>query len=316
MSHFSVAVILENLEDLEEVMLPYVSECTGCCPEEFLEFYDETEDLRMDYQDNTRLISVVKFKDGTMKRDNDDSLLVKVDGNERAIQELFEKEGLPYKTTMVYEDGQRVKKYYDYLGKELQDVPYNVLFPTFEEYVEYLGIDFDENNGGFGYYMNPNAKWDSFRIGGRYRNMLKAKEGQYGKSLPWEHDITCVDGFYDVAKIKDIDFRFDVDKYNEAKYKWEVLFEGASPDKLNDDEYAILKHSADSIRKMYMTKELYCLERSTIITSAVITPDGEWHEESYYSNSKENKKWISEYYNRFFKDVDKEYYVVIVDCHI
>ena len=320
MSHFSVAVIMKDLSELDNLMLPYISECTGCCPPEYLEFCDETDILREEYESDDSIINIVDFGNGKICSLTDESLLKNTNGEEDRLGDEMEAKGYPWKTMSVYENGVMVNKYYDYTGGTIREGTYKELYATFEEYVESLGIDYDENNGGYGYSTNPNGKWDGYRVGGRYRGLLKASDGEHASPAAWEHDISIEDGFYDIAQIKNIDFRFDVDRYSDAKKEWEIMFEGAPHYHMSEDDYRMLMCQAGFVEHRYGTKEVYDLERSTMTTDAVITPDGNWHEVgggNYGEETQEGlKKWIEEYYSRFFKEQDKEYYVAIVDCHI
>lgn len=51
-------------------------------------------------------------------------------------------------------------------------------YPTIEAYAEdYHGYKKDEVLGRYGYWENPNAKWDWYRIGGRWAGHFKLKAG-------------------------------------------------------------------------------------------------------------------------------------------
>ena len=65
-----------------------------------------------------------------------------------------------------------------------------------EEYLEFIedeDADIDDETGKRGYWENPNAKWDWYRIGGRASGLLKLKSGYTTNT----------------AKIKDIDLSID-----------------------------------------------------------------------------------------------------------
>ena len=46
MSHFTVAVITESLDKVDELLAPYQENNMGNCPKEYLEFYDIEEEYR------------------------------------------------------------------------------------------------------------------------------------------------------------------------------------------------------------------------------------------------------------------------------
>lgn len=60
----------------------------------------------------------------------------------------------------------------DFIGKKILD-----FYGSKEEVAsEHCGYRKDEKTGKFGYWENPNAKWDWWSIGGRWREMLRIKE--------------------------------------------------------------------------------------------------------------------------------------------
>ena len=56
--------------------------------------------------------------------------------------------------------------------KELAPFQENNMNDCPKEYLKF----FDGEDGCPGYYENPNAKWDWYEVGGRWKNMLKLKE--------------------------------------------------------------------------------------------------------------------------------------------
>ena len=66
---------------------------------------------------------------------------------------------------------------------------------------------YKENNGRFGYYENPNAKWDWYVLGGRWTGFIKLKEGAVG-SIGRAGVFTnpAEEGTADSALKRDIDF--------------------------------------------------------------------------------------------------------------
>jgi hypothetical protein len=61
------------------------------------------------------------------------------------------------------------------------EVPFTELYPNFDDYVkEEEGMERVEDEDGemrYGYYTNPNSKWDWYQIGGRWAGMLRLREG-------------------------------------------------------------------------------------------------------------------------------------------
>jgi hypothetical protein len=54
------------------------------------------------------------------------------------------------------------------------------LYPTYEDYLnEYCGYDFNDTKQAYGYWYNPNAKWDWYQVGGRWTGYFKLKKNKY-----------------------------------------------------------------------------------------------------------------------------------------
>lgn len=62
-------------------------------------------------------------------------------------------------------------------GKLLREIKFKDLYSTFEEYMKnWCGFkNRDEKTGRYGYWENPNKKWDWWIIGGRWRGFFKMK---------------------------------------------------------------------------------------------------------------------------------------------
>lgn len=94
-------------------------------------------------------------------------------------------------------------------------------FKSISEFAKDEG--YDEHEGKFGYFENPNAKWDWYVLGGRWSGFLKLKEGAEGEvgggGLFTE---PASDGTADSALKKDIDFTgIRRDAGNAAGKLWE-----------------------------------------------------------------------------------------------
>jgi hypothetical protein len=85
-------------------------------------------------------------------------------------------------------------------------------YPTLESYADdYHGYRAHQIDGEtrYGYYENPNARWDWYQVGGRWSGMLKLKPGASGEmgQRSWTNrDETISANFCDSAKKGDIDF--------------------------------------------------------------------------------------------------------------
>lgn len=188
------------------------------------------------------------------------------------------------------------------------DTPFNKAYTSFREYMEKCeGCSYNKKTKTFGYWCNPNAKWDWYVVGGRWKNMLPTKD----------HSKV------DTCQIKDVDW--DVDKKNVPKYKreWEILVEGDKPQ--NEYEELLIKerpfyHKPEWLKNQYGSKDGYIYYMSTIVPFATLF-EGNWYEEGAMgwfgmSHSEEGQK--DSFREKFSEIITKypNYWITIVDCHI
>jgi hypothetical protein len=60
----------------------------------------------------------------------------------------------------------------------LKKVPIRQVFPTLDEYLEYMGYEKDDQTGKYGYWTNFKGYWDWFQIGGRWAGLLDLRKGK------------------------------------------------------------------------------------------------------------------------------------------
>ena len=182
MSHFTVLIVGENAE---EQLKPFQENNMGDCPIEYLTFNDNQEENEKDYAEKTR--TFWQAPDGERYSTWDDRFKVK---NESGI-------------------GTKNVKPDDYVQIE---VPFKEIYPTFEAYMEnYCEQKRDSKTNRYGYWENPNAKWDWYQIGGRWAGMFTLKEGATGKrgDPSWMQRMggkPYPEGKVDIARKGDIDF--------------------------------------------------------------------------------------------------------------
>jgi hypothetical protein len=134
-------------------------------------------------------------------------------------------------------------------------------YPTFEEYIEdYVGYKKDEKTGKYGYWSNPNAKWDWYTLGGRWHDFFKLKQGTSGYKGTNRSDEKEKDGYADSAQMKDIDFKGmcdDAAKEAAERYrKLERLLGGTIPtiiswEEISDEKGAYRSIDIDKKRELY-----------------------------------------------------------------
>jgi len=135
MSHFTVAVFSDGNNTVEELLAPYQENNMGDCPEEYMEFNDVTEEYLDRYEN----------KEVDMVRKSNGDLVFSWEASESGKKEIIK-------------------------------IKFSDKYSTFDEFVQdYGGYEKNEKTGKYGYWENPNAKWDWYQEGGRWSGLLKLK---------------------------------------------------------------------------------------------------------------------------------------------
>ncbi|MCE3203438.1 hypothetical protein [Paenibacillus sonchi] len=295
MGHFTLGVITEFLENIGELLAPYQANGKGSCPKKYLQFNVIVEEpYRQRYE--TESEEFVQMEDGRMVSPYDN------------IFQTVKAKSLATK----YEVPAHLKRV---------QVPHKEKYVSFDEYmIQYEGYRLkDEETGKWGYWENPNAKWDGWTVSDRRSNLLLLKSGEQANP----------------AKIKDIFFAEQLEEYEGRT----VEIEGMHVPAVLAPNFQIMLQKSfhnweenisgkgyykpEYYLKRYGDKPGYLREMLNISPSAVITPDGVWHSKQqeigwYAENPKDNKLKIfhDSFYNIFIKTVNPEHYLVVVDCHI
>lgn len=328
MSHFTVAVFSDGTKTVDELLAPYQENNMGDCPREYMEFISITEEEKKNYENET--IKMICLPDGEMIAPWNEKKLKKTfsnttfnDGKDRFPFYENKKEysikntrdSLLGNVQIVFDLGEK--------GAEKRNVPFKEVYPTFDEYMKkYVAANYDEEQQDYGYWENPNAKWDYWQIGGRWKNFLKASKGNEGeKSLIFP--IEDEKGKYSQARVKDINFEPDKEKYNKALRWWEVVVEN-SPLKNGEVKKDFLNfYNKEYLIRRYKNKETYAAIESSVITYAVILPDGTWHQKGqmgWFGCGNESDdaslEWDLKYKENFIDKAEPDWILTIVDCHI
>ena len=173
----------EFMEDLIHAMMrPYQENNMGDCPREFMAFNDVEDENLKEYKS--------KLWEGWEK--------VQSNGKKRYMSDFsreLEKIDEPIATRLRKELGKdgfwgigcpKPKEVLKERAKVLGEkgwkhvkVKMSTIYPTFEEYMrDWCGhSERDPEKGRFGYWENPNAKWDGYQFGGRWNGLIRIKEG-------------------------------------------------------------------------------------------------------------------------------------------
>lgn len=316
MSHFTVGIITDNLDNVEKLLAPYQENNMGDCPMEYMEFHSLSQEYQDEYENGT--VERVKLPDGTLITPYDERCY-------RIItKEEYEQAKSKNKSVSYSSWPEEVYKIKDYsvISGELCEVPYKQLYSTLKEYLEnYHDAEYHEDQQDWGYWENPNQKWDWYQLGGRWSGSLLINsdsewlvgdKGLMGSCSHDKNDNTETEKWCDCAQIKNVlwDKMLEKEKELLAKQYDEVINDE------NEKKYATWMYDI----KDGMTKEEYVENASRFSTFAVITPDGKWHEKGkmgwWACVSDEKENWKDDYYEAFIKNANPEYWLAIVDCHI
>lgn len=319
MSHFTVAVFSDGTKSVEELLAPYQENNMGDCPKKYLKFISESEENRKIWENETT--EKVRLLDGSLVWPWDNILYRPIT---KAMYEAFNQDNTKRTRKSGFgSDEQYYVEDLQSLGAEKINIPFKELYPTFKEYMEdFIQTSFDEEEQDYGYWENPNAKWDYWTIGGRWKGFLKAKDGQKGEAslvMP----IRDKQGRYAQAKVKDIDFEPDAVEYQKNIRWWEVVIEDA-PLKQGEDKKDFLSlYKKEYLIAKYKNKELFARIQSSVITYAVVMPDGTWYQKGqmgWFGCSSETPdasfEWDMRFKENFIDKADPEWILTIVDCHI
>lgn len=340
MSHYSILVIGDNIE---QKLAPYQENNMGDYPEEFLEFVDMQDEFDEEWESNESTVQQIyprylQVYDATLI----DELMTKgITGfiNYSSVLDVITEDKI-YEFYFRGETSGTIKSSYaivsdvtgngkeGYTFKACKVMPpekYKIrdYYKTYEEFVrDYHGFNSpDEKTGRYGYWKNPQAKWDYYRIGGRYTGLLQLKENGKGrrgeKGYEWKYtDVKphSTELHVDQAAKGDIDWKAmsnnPEEKISLGK-QWDRVMSG-------EDFY-----TPQYFKDRWVTKENYIRLNMMFSTYAVITEDGKWHapgEVGWWGCSSEEhedkRNFIESFYDMFIKNLPDDTLLTIVDCHI
>lgn len=137
---------------VDSMLAPFQENNNGDCPKAFLKFNDVEDGYRVEWQSKR----VERIRDGA-------ELLPEYDDRFR-VPGTF---GVGSDTHAAPATLERVQ------------VPLREMYPDFDQFMkEYAGYELDPKMGRYGYWENPNAKWDWFSIGGRYTGRMGGYDPQ------------------------------------------------------------------------------------------------------------------------------------------
>lgn len=307
MSHFTVLVVGSNFE---EQLAPFQENNMGDCPRNYLEFHNTEDELIAEFEEDICEVYV-------------NESLRNVEGKNywRFKWDSYFTQKYPIHGTEspgLFGHGPDIdKERIQADGWELKELSYKELYDTFEEFcTKHHGYnERDLEMGKYGYWENPNAKWDWYQVGGRWAGFFKIKPGSLGirsdsrdiswifdNKDPYKGDIRRMDS----AKMGDIDWEtMHLENREEAEQTWkeweaykedfgndgtdfETAFKKFKEDKRNAssdintvEEFKQMRLNSDGHWRFGVrsgeTKEAFIARREIPTTFAIIK-NGEWYE--------------------------------------
>lgn len=154
-------------------------------------------------------------------------------------------------------------------------------------------------DGGLYSDFNPKARWDWFSIGGRWADMLILKTDNPSKIVRADSGL-----------VKEIDW----DRMKRIKWLKMESYEEFFKNIFWDKEF---------YKKLYPNEEAYINGETSFSTYSVVTPDGEWHDSGKMgwwgvseATDEERVEFENNYEEKFLRNLNPEWRLTIVDCHI
>lgn len=320
MSHFTMIVFGS---DIDEQLAPYNEQSEN---PEHKEFVSTEAENMSDYL--TKTLKVITLPDGSKTTEYDDKYRV------------FDSK--TFSSSYVYPEGHTVeeKKFCEH-------------FKTFEQYMKAWcsAEERDGENGEYGYWTNPNGKWDWYQVGGRWSGFFKLKPGCFGEvGAPGAFDNKPRTGWADSVRIKDIDFEYmREDAIKEANVQYDALeavlkgrslvsWKAVLKDCNDDADAARIVYNSNQVIKDLKTAnidvwgdyvEVFKNSRDEYVKSCVdgvgvtfgFVLEGKWFEKGQMGwfgishNEQEQSTW-NEAYWKMVESLDPETLMTVVDCHV
>ena len=308
MSHFTVLVVCpaETMElnvhnYLENALAPFFEQVDSDSP--YAVFHDMTEECRREYEEG-----------GTER-------IIMPDGRRLLPwDEEFRIEGSLGLGSKTHEPPAELEK---------RIVPYKQVYPTLEEVItDWHGYRFCEDHNAYGYYHNPNAKWDWWSLGGRWQGMLTAKPDAaaihliYGEPGVFgargdEYERPEGRAGCDGCRKADLDFDWArAENIRSVQASWDHMIAEGHQDNsgLRYFQYGFDK---DSTLEDELAKAQNCHPFHTF----ALLKDGVWYERgdmgwfACIANDKGRGAWCGELH-QLWDEIPDDCVLVVVDCHI
>lgn len=213
------------------------------------------------------------------------------------------------------------EKFKEFLEKEKEYLEKNeIKYESATEWVrDWFGYKFNTELGAWGYYKNPQQKWDWYSVGGRWSGYFTLKNGAEGSlgepGIYGREEENEKPNKADQAKKGDIDWQAMKDeKLVRARKTWEEVQskEDQIPSQMKYLTYGITDDD---------TLDTYLKRIDKFPTTYAVVKDGKWYEKGEMgwwgisTNEKSDSEWDTEF-KKLIDDLPDDTLLTIVDCHI
>ena len=286
----------------------------------YLEFVDQTEELKQEYEGT---IDCIKLPQGKIV-----PARYGFYQNRFEIQngKVFQRKAGPIGQPRRTKRAKRMQVYQNY--------PFRKLYKDFRQFAEeWAFIDWHEEQQAYGFYNNPDAQWDWYSIGGRWPCQLLVKDtcAQYVPSVleQGDHALQPPAGYRwaSAARMKDIQWdairEYRRGLLTEQYSKLKEIFQTGNPPqnfygKCVEDGIQFggkLVFRKDETLEEYLIRMDWSRTRKyPMPTCNFLDLDGNWEGESVFGWNSCSQDW-EDALDSFLSGLSPEDVLVVVDCH-
>ena len=319
---------LDRAADCEigELMAPF---CENTEDPEYLEFIDQTDDLKRDYDRDT--IDCIQLPDGTIVPEYDYRLCEKYRIKDGKVYQVKAGQLGHEKRT------KKAKKM-----RALTNYPAKRFYLSLERYAEeHCGYTYDRECNAYGYYSNPNAYWDWYSIGGRwpFQFLVKETAERITGERSWDDEDTeckAPEGYVWVCGARKKDIAWELMKECElqnARKTYALLAHAFNSGEVPKDcpwwritedgvfSFLTQLYFKGESEEEYLRRNGLAAEQRMLPGAYSFIRDGEWNAKGdmgwwgISSNDKEPKTW-RQMMADYIDSIPDDHFIVGIDCHI
>jgi hypothetical protein len=198
-------------------------------------------------------------------------------------------------------------------------------YPLYDDYLKDWHGNADPDQQG--YHFNPKAKWDWYKLGGRWAGTFALTpdgHGQLGEKSWTNEDEPTKPHTVDQAMKKDIDFeQMAVNQFDEMSDVYDQFEEEMKKDDFSPTTGYFgfgIENTGDKDNYIPETRKEFLKRRAGFSTFAVIK-DGEWYEKgemgwfACVTDEKDPDEWTKQF-NKLLDELPGDTLLSVYDCHI